>query len=333
MVGSGNAEQTGRTRLGPEELVRTATVARHHYLLGRSKVEIAEDLGISRFKVARMLDAAREAGLVQISIGQVDGLDLDASARLTDALRLRHCAVVASGAGADTEVLAALGGTAARLLADVLAPGDVLGLPWSRAVLAMAQRLDRLPAVRVVQLTGALEQPGHDATAVDIVRSAARASGGQSSIFHAPFALDDVEAAAALRADRTVATGLEQAGTVTHAAVGVGAWAPGMSTIYDVATAEERRRLAEAGVVGEIAGVPFDADGRPVQDPMTDRLITLSGDQLQGIGEVMALAYGAAKAGAVRAALRGGLVTSLVVDAALAARLEGDDGPAVTVPR
>src|SRR5688500_12716080 len=47
---------------GPAELVLTATVARRFYLEGVSKIDIAAELGMSRFKVARMLDRARETG-------------------------------------------------------------------------------------------------------------------------------------------------------------------------------------------------------------------------------------------------------------------------------
>ncbi|MCW2703257.1 MAG: transcriptional regulator, DeoR family, partial [Blastococcus sp.] len=45
---------------GPAQVVLTASIARRYYLDGRSKVEIAEEFGLSRFKVARLLDAARD---------------------------------------------------------------------------------------------------------------------------------------------------------------------------------------------------------------------------------------------------------------------------------
>ena len=54
---------------GPAQLVLTATVARRYYVDGRSKVEIADELEISRFKVARLLDHALATGLVRIEIG------------------------------------------------------------------------------------------------------------------------------------------------------------------------------------------------------------------------------------------------------------------------
>ena len=37
---------------GPAQVVLTASVARRYYLDGRSKTEIAEEFGLSRFKVA-----------------------------------------------------------------------------------------------------------------------------------------------------------------------------------------------------------------------------------------------------------------------------------------
>jgi len=41
---------------GPASLALAALVARRYYLDERSKVEIAGELGLSRFKIARMLD-------------------------------------------------------------------------------------------------------------------------------------------------------------------------------------------------------------------------------------------------------------------------------------
>ena len=77
-------------------------------------------------------------------------------------------------------------------------------------------------------------------------------------------------------------------------------------------TAEEAARF-----VGELAGLFFDGEGRVCRPATAARLITLSEGHLRGIPEVIAVASGAAKQDAVRAALRGGLVHSLVVDSEL----------------
>src|SRR3569833_3068477 len=65
---SGYSAQMSASRKGASlsEAMLLATVARRFYVQGRSKLEIADEFGVSRFKVARMLDTARESGLVRV---------------------------------------------------------------------------------------------------------------------------------------------------------------------------------------------------------------------------------------------------------------------------
>lgn len=303
---------------GPAELVLLAAVARRHYLQDQSKVEIADDLGISRFKVARLLEAARARGLVRIEIVRQGSLDVDASVRLQERYGLTH-AVVVDTADADPDaVRQQLGRAAADLLSEVLVEGDVLGLPWSRNVHAVVGALRSLPRVEVVQLTGALAVSEFDSSAVDIVRRAARLGGGSARVFYAPFVLDTTASADVLRRQPAVAEGLARAEVVTVAVVGIGHWAPGGSTIHDHLEPAEQVDLARRGVVGELAGVFFDAAGTTLRPMVAGRLITIDPDVLAAIPEVLAVASGATKGPAVRAALEGRLVQGLVVDHTLA---------------
>src|ERR1700729_2705984 len=78
----------------PSEVVLAALVARQFYLEGVSKVDIADRLGISRFRVARLLESARETGLVRIEIGLPGGiLDAGLSAELCSVFGLRQAFV------------------------------------------------------------------------------------------------------------------------------------------------------------------------------------------------------------------------------------------------
>lgn len=308
---------------GPAELVMLAAVARRHYLDNRSKIEIADEFGISRFKVARLLEAARDMGLVRIEIVRQGTLDLDASARLQDRFGLAHAVVVVSADRDPVAIRQQLGQAAANLLSEIVTADDVLGLPWSRNVHAVVGALTSLPAVEVVQLTGAIALPGFDSSAIDIVRRAARVGGGKATVFYAPFVLDDQESADSLRRQPAVAEGLSRAAAVTKAVVGIGQWANGASTIHDLLTAAERRGLAKAGVIGELAGVFFDHAGQTLRPPVAGRLITLTERDLAAIPEVIAVVSGEAKGPAVRAALGGGLVHGIVTDSQLAAALLG----------
>ena len=305
---------------GPSELVLTATVARRFYLDGVSKSDIASELGLSRFKVARMLDWARETGLVRIELDTRGEIDLDLSVRLRAAHGLRHCVVV--GAPEDDEELlrGALGRAAADLLTEIVEPGDVLGLAWARSLMAMRTSLTRLPACDVVQLTGALSLPADDSS-VELVRDLARASNGQGFFFYAPMVLPDAATARVLRTQPDIARAVERYPDVTKAVIGVGAWRQGLSTVAGALTEQERREIYALGVRGELSGVQIDGEGNPVTTPLTDRLIGIDAEQLDGVPDVIAIAYGTAKVDAVRAGIRGGFITSLVTHTAMAGGL------------
>ncbi len=309
---------------GPAQVVLTASIARRYYLDGRSKVEIADEFGLSRFKVARLLDAARESGLVRIEIRHHGEIDVDLSARLRDRFGLQHAIVVDTPDDDLASLRDHLGRAAARLLAEVITPQDVLGLAWARAVSAMARALPPLPGTPVVQLTGAMSLPGDPDTSVDVVREVASASGGAAYVFYAPFTVPDAATARALRRQPEVARAFARLPAVTRAVAGVGQWGPGLSVLHDALPDADRAALQRLGVCADVSGVFLSAEGEPVATELSERMIGISADQMRAIPEVLVIPYGTAKALAVRASLRSGLVDGIVTHTTLASAVLED---------
>lgn len=303
---------------GPAQVVLAASVARRYYLDGRSKIEIAEELGLSRFKVARLLEVARESGLVHIEIRHPGHIDVELSARLQDRFELQHSIVVDTPSDDAESLRRQLGRAAAQLLGEIITPQDALGLAWARTVSAMARALPQLPGTPVVQLSGALTLPDGPDTSVDVVRDVANTSGGPAYTFYAPLTVPDAATARALRQQPEVARAFGQLPSVTKAVAGVGLWEPGQSTLYDVSSEDDRRAAHDLGVCADISGVFLSADGEPVSTPLAERMIVITAEEMRSIPELIVIPYGLAKAPALRAALRSGLVGGIVTHAALA---------------
>ena len=89
---------------GPLEMVTASRIARLFYLDGWTKVQIADELGLTRFKVARLLELARASGMVRISVVGAGSLDLVLSDRLCHQFGLRHAVVVNTTTGDDQEI-------------------------------------------------------------------------------------------------------------------------------------------------------------------------------------------------------------------------------------
>lgn len=305
-------------RHGPAHLVLTASVARRYYVEGMSKVDIAEELRLSRFKVARLLDEARTNGIVRIEIGYPGAVDVGLSGQLQDAFDLQHAVVVDTPVDDDLSLRQQVGRAAAELLTEIVGPDDVLGLAWARSLIAMRAALTSLAPCAVVQLTGALSRPDVDDSSIELVRDVARIAKSAAFCFYAPMIVADANTAAVLRRQPEVASAIARFSSVTKAVVAIGGWDPPYSTVYDAISPAERKALRELGVRADLSGVLIDGNGKAVHAPLTERTIGVRAEQLRATPEVIAIAYGVEKVPAARAALVGGYVTGLVTHASFA---------------
>jgi DNA-binding transcriptional regulator LsrR (DeoR family) len=298
----------------PLELVNTVLAARRYYLDGLSKSDIAAELGLSRFKVSRLLDAARRDGIVRITIDVPADLDVDLSSALADAYGIRQAIVVtALDSSADFARLQ-VGRACAAVLSDSLSTQDVLGISWGRTLHAMVGALGSLPQCSVVQLVGALTND-LNVNSLELVRQVAEASGGPVFPLSVPMLLDSAEAARALRAEGQVRRTVRRFADVTTAVVGIGSWDPADSALEAALPRNLARATRRAGVVADVCACLIGRDGeRVVVDELEQRLIAIDWPVLSRIPDVIAVAAGASKAPGIAAALRSGLVHRLITD-------------------
>jgi DNA-binding transcriptional regulator LsrR (DeoR family) len=313
----------GFTDLAPAELVRAASIARRFFIDGRSKSEIAGEFGLSRFKVARILDAARAAGVVRIEIRLPAGLDASLALGLREAFGLRHAIVVDTPEVPEAQMRQQLAHAAAALLREIVTADDVLGVGYGRTLTVMAEEIEGLAPCPVVQLTGALLGVNTSENSVELVRQISARSGGPCFSMYAPQVLPDAKTAASLRQQPEVSEAYRRFGAVTKAVVAVGSWVPPRSQLYDFLPERQRAALRHDGVLAEVCAVLLDRDGSEVATGFTERCISISGSQLRAVEEVVAVAGSAAKADAVGAVLAGGYANSLIVDSSLATALLG----------
>lgn len=314
-------DQFDHPRLGPAELVQAAAIARRFHVEGVSKVQIGQEFGLSRFKVARILADARAAGIVQVEIRLPARIDAELSTALRGSWGLQRAVVVDTADEPDTSLRAHLAAVTADLLAEIVTDEDVLGLTWSRTIDRATTRLRRLARCTVVQLAGTLARADTDRSTVEIVRRAAAVGGGRALPVYAPLIVEDGAAAAALRRQPDIAGAFAHFDRLTKAVVAVGSWEPGYSTVWDAVSVQERESYRRLGARAEVSARLLDAGGRDLVTDLDGRVMAITTAQLREVPEVIAVVGGSARAHAAEAALRSGFVTTLVTDAAVARHL------------
>jgi len=293
-----------------------AEVARLYYLKDVSKVDIGQRLGVSRFKVARLLDLAREQGVVSISIQGVAPIDLMASHQLSEHWGL-NAVVVDSSQGSEVEVRRFVGLATAELFMDMVHPDDTVGISWGRTLRAMTDFLTRLPRLSVVQLIGAVTSDLNESP-VELVRRTSLSTGGKAYPIIAPAIFGEAGALAVLKTNPDVKAALDLFDHLDIAIIAVGSWDPPASQIRAVLGDADRNLLDDLGVKAEVAGVFFDEEGNTVAQDFSDRYLSISAAQLRRVPRVVAAAGGLIKLDAVRAVVKSGMITDLVTDHTLA---------------
>jgi DNA-binding transcriptional regulator LsrR (DeoR family) len=308
--------------MGPAELTQALVIARRYYLEGESKLDIAKDFGISRFKVARILDACLAQGLVKVEISAPLQLDAVLSESLRGKFELSQALVVQALDPAQERLRESLGQVAAELLTELVTESDVLGVGWGRTMNATVRHLRSLAPCRVVQLTGVVGEP--DLNAVDVVRTVAGTSGGPVFPLYAPMVVSDPDTARALGNEQSVRNTVSQYDSVTVAAVSIGSWEPVDSILHDAVAPRERTWLRSIGVQAEVCAVLVDAGGSVVAQEFSQRCLSVTAEQLAAIPNVIGIAGGVRKTAAIRAALSSGMINTLVTDSAVARELLGE---------
>ncbi|GAA0317387.1 sugar-binding transcriptional regulator [Kineococcus aurantiacus] len=302
--------------MGPEELTELVAIARRHHVDGVSRIDIAAERGLSRFKVGRILQAAREAGIVRVEVRAPAGIDYELSEELRTRYGLRRALAVQTAD--ETHVREPLGQVAGDLLREIVTADDVLGIDCGRTLRAMTGHLGGIAGCDVVQITGMGGQLGD--TATDITRVVSEASGGRVFSLFAPLVVADARTAEAMRAHRAFRATFAAYARVTKAVVAIGAWSPELSQIPGLLAEDEFARFAAAGVVAETGALLVDAEGRRVLG-LDARRVAITESQLRAVPDVIGVGGGRGKTTAVHALLRAGLLNSLVTDVHLARRL------------
>jgi DNA-binding transcriptional regulator LsrR (DeoR family) len=317
------AQTSSTSPLLEDERALLAAVARAHYLEGLSRTEIAEKFDISRFKVARLLARAREKGIVKIEINDWGLPDPILGRRLKDELGLVDCRVVRSH-GDEDAVRDQIGEATARVLSETLKEDEFLGVAWGRTLTATTAHLDHLPRVSIVQLTGFIAGD-LESSPVAVAQQASMRSGGVVHPIFAPLLAQDPETAKSLRNHPDIRRVMNLFPSISTALLSVGSWSPPNSQIRAALSAREVAAAETHGCVADIAGILVNDDGTPADPGFQEHCVTISYEELRKIPRVLAVAGGVGKAAAIRAVARGGLITELVTDHALALAILGED--------
>ena len=294
-----------------EQLVRAS---RLYYELGETQNAIAEQLGVTRPQVSRLLKRARAEGIVEIRIIDRSTAESPAADALRRSYGLDAVHLAPTIVGPDDLTRRLVGRLAAEVLRAALRTGATVGVGDGASIAATAAALEETAtpvALTVVPLCGGYWSTGPER---EPYRRIADALGAQARGLMAPGLVDDAATKRSLVAHAGVQSIIELWDRLDVAVFGIGGPAWSVSRVGE----QMERQLEEAGAVGEVLVAPFDLDGQFVCPTLRERVIALDARRLARIPVAIGVASGESKVRPILGALRAGTVRQLVTDVATA---------------
>ncbi len=295
-----------------------AQIASMYYERDMTQNAIADELGVSRVKVYRLLKQAREENVVQIIIDWPIKRNPLLEEQLRQRFGLKDARVLENSHRNPNAELRRLGQLSARYLEQYLNTSATVAvcLGHSTYEVINAIRPDVRGRVQIAQAMGSMPRIMQELDSAVLARQLAHKVNGEVHYLSSPLIVDSAEAAAVVRNQRDIQRALTTARIADIALLGIGQLDPNISMYVKAGfvSADEMRQLSQEGAVGDLAGYIFTLHGELHPCLLNQRVIAITMDELRQIPTTLAVAMGSEKTRAILGALRTGAIKVLCTD-------------------
>ncbi len=303
-----------------KKIENAVNVARMYYYQNLKTEAIAQEMKVSRSTVSRLLSFAKNEGLVRIKIATPTQELFELERKIAESFDIKaiHVVPVPDIAG-EAIWLDRVAQYAANHLNSVFNSNMILGIAWGTTLSAISRHLLKKSThnSQIVQLNGAgnTQSMGINYASQIIMRFAANYQ-ARAHLFPVPTFFDFAETKQSLWRERSIRRILdlqEKADILLYSIGAVNAGIP--SHVYSGGYLEENdyQELKNEHIAGDIATVFFREDGSLNNIPINERAC---GPNLEMFREKhgICVVSGIAKVNGLFSALKGKLITELIVD-------------------
>jgi DNA-binding transcriptional regulator LsrR (DeoR family) len=311
----------------PSKIGLATTAAELYYMQDWKMEAIGSKLNLSRSSVSRLLQMARDRGIVEFHINRADDQLRKTEEKIKAAFKINVRVIPVAENATGGERLDAVGTETARQLGNFFRPGISIGLAWGSTISSVSRRMYQYPVGNstVVQLNGA----GNDHStglsySGEILNQFGKNLGANVVHFPVPAFFDDPAAKEAMWRERSTKRILDIQQRIDLAIFGLGRIDSEVpSQVYAAGYLErpDLDELKEENIVGDIATVFFREDGSWEDIALNKRASGPSLDQLRRTPKRVCVVSGPSKLLALQGALAGDFITDLFIDDITAEKL------------
>ncbi len=290
-------------------------IAWYYYMENMTQQAIADQLNITRMRVIKLLEKARQTGVVQFRISSSLDFRRDLETRLMEKYHLRDCYTVPTNPN-----MASTNDTIARAasiyIADHVRENSYINFGYgdttSKTIEYLARNLET--AVSFVSLTGGV--------GYYLPKSESNIFNAKLYLIPSPIIMSSAQMADAIKKESSVQEVTNMIRLASMTVVGIGGMDDSATIVKSsILNPSDFRLLAMKGAVGDVICHFIDKDGKLVDTEVDSRLVSVPLGALKELENVIGVAAGKHKLPAIHAALMGGYLDILITDEETAGQL------------
>lgn len=290
-------------------------IAWYYYMENMTQQAIADQLNITRMRVIKLLEKARQTGVVQFRISSSLDARRDLETKLMEKYHLRDCYTVPTNPN-ETGKNDTIARAASIYIANHVRENSYINFGYgdttSKTIEYLARNLET--AVSFVSLTGGV--------GYYLPKSESNIFNAKLYLIPSPIIMSSAQMADAIRKESSVQEVTDMIRLASMTVVGIGGMDDAATIVKSsILNPSDFRLLAMKGAVGDVICHFIDKNGGLVDTEVDSRLVSVPLSTLKELENVIGVAAGKHKIPAIHAALTGGYMDILITDEETAAQL------------
>lgn len=290
-------------------------IAWYYYMENMTQQAIADQLNITRMRVIKLLEKARQTGVVQFRISSSLDARRDLETKLMEKYHLRDCYTVPTNPN-ETGKNDTIARAASIYIANHVRENSYINFGYgdttSKTIEYLARNLET--AVSFVSLTGGV--------GYYLPKSESNIFNAKLYLIPSPIIMSSAQMADAIRKESSVQEVTDMIRLASMTVVGIGGMDDAATIVKSsILNPSDFRLLAMKGAVGDVICHFIDKNGGLVDTEVDSRLVSVPLSTLKELENVIGVAAGRHKLPAIHAALTGGYMDILITDEETAAQL------------
>ncbi|MDK8640880.1 sugar-binding transcriptional regulator [Niallia taxi] len=300
-----------------QEKRQLVKVSSMYYHDGLTQAQIAQKLGVSRPVISKLLQRAKDEGIVKIYIKDESVHTVELERQLEQYFGLSDAVVVPNNGLSEEMAKREVGQAGASYFSNNIKDVKSIGISWGETLAHLVQEYpyERREDVTVVPLEGGMGVKQVQIHANQLANDLAKKLQSTCTYLYAPAIVETEELKERLMGMEDVQTVLEIGRNVDVALIGIGN-PYANSTLMRLGYLQEHdlTQLREVGTIGDIGFRFFDENGAPINDSLNTKVIGITLAEFQKIKKVIAVVEGQHKVESILGALKGKFIDVLITD-------------------